>query len=524
MVHREAIIAPDGGTIATDAADPILEIGSGIHAHSYLLRRDGYWIQSPLTWYSDPGSWDLSPGYDPASGATFDRVINTDCVFCHVGQIRIHGNDPQQFEIVEHTIGCERCHGPGDRHVAAQREQARSRDGGAVGIDAAADSRDQIVNPASLSRERSEAICSQCHLQGIVASGPPDSNRWSFRPGEDLGQTVTEFQLRGVDSQFRIVGHTEQLHQSACYQGSKTLTCITCHDPHAPRPTAAAFRQMCLDCHQSSDCGVPGGDRMEINNDDCNQCHMPIRPTNVTHAALHDHRIAVHERSYQLAELPLPEPLAAPGQAVRPDLVPISEQSGLKPPQQQRRRALAVHALLFQGNLPVELSPRVGQAQATLLQLYKDGVRDPNVAVTLAHVYLNSNMLPAARQLARQSVGEQIPGSRAYAGAAEVLAKIALREQDNREALKWFQELTRVRRVSGDHFMLGVCQLNAGNVDEAVSALEQALRIDPALLPAHEDLQRIFAEMGAGPRSRAHGRAVKALRALSSAMENDALQ
>src|SRR6056297_793730 len=51
MLHREAILAPDGGTIATDVAHPELEIGSGIHAHSYLLRRDGYWIQSPLTWY-----------------------------------------------------------------------------------------------------------------------------------------------------------------------------------------------------------------------------------------------------------------------------------------------------------------------------------------------------------------------------------------------------------------------------------------------------------------------------------------
>lgn len=277
---------------------------------------------------------------------------------------------------------------------------------------------------------------------------------------------------------------------------------------------------MCLECHGSSECGVPSVKRVTINNDDCNRCHMPSRPTNVTHAALHDHRIAVQERSYQLADLPVPAAADVVGQAAVPNLVPLSEMSGLSAQQQRRRWTLAIHSLLFRGNLPAELGPQVGQAQTALLGLYKSGVRDPNVTVTLAHAYLNSNRLATARQLAVKTVGEETPGTRGYVGAADVLAQIALRDQDNQLALKWFEELTRTRRVSGDHFMVGVCQLNAGNVEEAVAALEQALRIDPALLPAHEDLERIFSQTGNLQRSRAHARAAHALRALSRSIDH----
>jgi len=166
MWHRERVTAADGQTIATDAGRPVLEIGSGLHAHSYLLRRDGFWVQSPLTWYAAIDGWDLSPGYDPASQATFDRMVTTNCVFCHVGRVEVAGGDPHRFAVVDETIGCQRCHGAGVEHVRHHRtgdfdresDASKDRDAGRNNPS------DDIVHPGTLSRSRQEAICSQCHL------------------------------------------------------------------------------------------------------------------------------------------------------------------------------------------------------------------------------------------------------------------------------------------------------------------------------------------------------------------------
>ena len=51
-----------------------------------------------------------------------------------------------------HEIGCERCHGPGELHVA-HPEIIGGRDM-------------TIVNPASLAPSLRDAVCEQCHLQG----------------------------------------------------------------------------------------------------------------------------------------------------------------------------------------------------------------------------------------------------------------------------------------------------------------------------------------------------------------------
>jgi hypothetical protein len=347
-------------------------MGSGLHAHSYLTRRDGFWIESPLTWYAEPQQWELSPGYDPTTQATLDRVITTDCAFCHVGQIRIHGNDMHRFTIEEVSIGCERCHGPGQHHVTAHRAAERggrgdSQESNAIPLDVAQD----IINPLSLSREAQEAVCSQCHLQGIIFSRSSGFNRWDFVPGQLLSDAITQYQLDGVDPQFRIVGHAEQLHASACYLQTETLTCTTCHDPHAPPLSIEEYRQACIECHQTNGCSVREDDRIRTQHDDCSVCHMPIRPTNVTHAALHDHRIAVHDRSYALAALKPPASVApAEDQnSGAPRLVAITEESTLEPWRQKRRWSMAMHSLAFQGAMPERTRSGIPASQEDAAQL-----------------------------------------------------------------------------------------------------------------------------------------------------------
>jgi tetratricopeptide (TPR) repeat protein len=130
----------------------------------------------------------------------------------------------------------------------------------------------------------------------------------------------------------------------------------------------------------------------------------------------------------------------------------------------------------------------------------------------LAKDYLEADLLAAARQLADRVVSETDAGQVPYVGAADVLGRLALRAEDNQSALQWYRQLTKLRRVSGDFFLLGLCESNAGNVDAAIEAFEQALRIDPTLVPAHEHLARVLQDSGNTHRARLHQQAIRSLR------------
>ncbi len=527
MMHREQVRGRNSETLAINQASMKFEVGSGTHAHSYIFERDGFFVQSPLTWYESVKKWELSPGYDATSHATFDRTVTTACAFCHVGTIRTEGNYVEQFAIDELTIGCERCHGAGGNHVQFHSEDTALAQKSLI---------DDIVHPKRLSRSLAESICAQCHLQGIVSSSAPGANRWDYRPGEPLSNIVTEFQLSGSESTFRIVGHTEQMHASRCYQNSETLTCTTCHDPHAhgtrqaeqamPALTASALtasaltaqRNNCVSCHNDAHCKVPLDVRVATQQDDCVRCHMPRRDTNVPHAALHDHRIAVHSKSYLLAKMPVPESvlkLEEPSTEL-PRLVAINDDSHLPEWQQQRRWSLAMHSLAFGDQLPIQMQSDLAQAQAKLIELYRSGHADPNLLVSLAKDYLAANQTSIAADLARRAIDESKAGEIGYLGAADVLAQLALLDQDNQSATKWYRELARYRRVSGDHIMLAICENNAGNRSAAVTELEIALRIDPTAILAHEVMASVLESDGMSDRANAHRDAIKAIRSAGS--------
>lgn len=504
MQHRESIFGADGELIARNSIDLVYEIGSGAHAHTYLGKRDGYWIESPLTWYEQANQWGLSPGFDGEDSAMFDRAITTTCVFCHAGEVQADKVQSSQFSITHASIGCERCHGSGAQHVADQRSDQN------LSL-----SELNIVHPGKIARENREAICSQCHLQGIVSSSSSDFDRWDFQPGELLSEHVTEFQLDEGEESFRIVGHTEQLHQSECYLQTEVLSCVTCHHPHPVSDQAVVYRDLCIGCHaSSSSCDVPLSVRIETQQDQCQTCHMPKRPTDVTHAALHDHRIAVHDESYLLAELSIPESDSVP-KSKKPRLVAISATDHLTKTERDRRRLLAFHSLASSGGLPGSMKDDFKIAQRELVELFKSGVNDASVRTTLANSYFAAGSWATAERLARSVVETEVAGSHASIGAMDVLARVALKRQDNEAARSSYQELTEMRRVSGDHFMLGVCELNANRIEPAIVAFEQALRIDSTLIVAHEYLAQIFQAENRMDRSRLHQQAARRLRGLS---------
>lgn len=492
-VHRESIYAATGEVVAINIAQPSLRFGSGTHAHSYLFQRDGYFIQSPITFYSPIDAYGLSPGYDPQAQATFDRSVTAKCAYCHVGSLRTWGNYLERFQVAEASIGCERCHGAGAGHVARYRSKGAILKSN-IGNE---EVNDEIVNPAHLDRQHSQAICAQCHLQGIASVTASGANVWDFRPGELLSRLTTTFQLQGPQQDFKIVGHVEQLEQSACYLGDSTLTCISCHSPHAHEHSRAPvdLQQQCLQCHESQACGVSELQRQQTQGNHCTVCHMPRRDTNVPHAALHDHRIGIHQQSFELAGTTTVS--LSDSTATEPTrLVAIGETAAPEIKTSQRRRALAFHSLFRRGLLPEELDQQWQTAQQELLSLSRAGDADPAVLVATSDMYVNHRQFEPARQLAERALQLTEQSDSPYLAAHELLAQIAFQAGDSATALQHYRELTKLRLVTADLLMLGICESNCGDLAAAIQATERALQLDPTLIFAHEQMIQYLRAQG----------------------------
>src|SRR5437867_7597547 len=120
---------------------------------AYLLERTI--IQLPLGWYAEKGGyWGMNSGYDRPDHYGFRRPITYDCMFCHNAYPPVLAGHEQQFaqSVYEgplpEGIDCQRCHGPGSRHVQLAATAGAKRQ----------DIRSAIVNPSRLSAERQMEI------------------------------------------------------------------------------------------------------------------------------------------------------------------------------------------------------------------------------------------------------------------------------------------------------------------------------------------------------------------------------
>jgi Flp pilus assembly protein TadD len=271
-------------------------LGSGNHARSYLhLTSRGTLQQLPLGWYSEKGGyWGMNPGYDRPDYQGSTRVIHYECMFCHNAYPRIPpGHDepaaPAQYlEPIPQGIDCQRCHGPGQQHVAA----AETRDATREQIRAA------IVNPARLTPEREMEVCLQCHLETTSRLLPHSLQRFnrapfSYIPGQPLAGFRLSFDMAaGKNTAFEINDAGYRLRESACFlKSAGKLRCTTCHDPHAithGETAAAGYNATCQNCHK-----VFTQTRAEhAAGANCVACHMPKRRTDdAVHIVMTDHKI-----------------------------------------------------------------------------------------------------------------------------------------------------------------------------------------------------------------------------------------
>lgn len=462
-------------------------IGSGHFSRTYLAEIDGFLTEAPLTWFASTGQWGMSPGYDQAAHEGFARPAIERCVACHAGAVEPVEGTVQKLRIHETAIGCERCHGPGALHVETRKRQPASESGtpGSSDVDYT------IVNPVHLSRDLSEAVCQQCHLTSsaeVMARGRRLSD---YRPGLPLQEYLQFFRERVPEKSMKVVGHGDQLARSRCYQKSGTLTCITCHNPHAtpsPEQRPTHYRAICLKCHDADECRTqPRFLDPQSRENDCTHCHMPVGPTEIIHLAFTHHRIGIHDRESS------PENAATAEDTVE-ELEPLHDLSFLGDVDRLRSQGLAWydHAALEAGpHVDLELQ----RAQKSLENVRGSGLRDGQVDAALAQIVRVAGD-PRAPGFAAQALSDPLLAADPRSGAISILAHDHYAHGRTDEALEHVHDLLKMRRNSANWILLGNCELQRGDSAAAMAAFEQAVSVDPKLITVHQSLARLYALAG----------------------------
>ncbi|HMI51940.1 MAG TPA: multiheme c-type cytochrome [Candidatus Saccharimonadales bacterium] len=256
-----------GARTRTERLD--LVIGSGGKGQSYLFWKDDELFQLPVGYSTVLHKWINGPGYVDGT-AKFDRTVIPRCLECHATYFasEVPGPDFNLYDRRNYVLGisCERCHGPGRRHVESQGKK----------VDGAA-AEPSIVNPAKLNAARKSDLCIQCHGgQGERELLPA----FSYVPGQPLEKYID---LGAADPAADVDVHGKQgklLAKSKCFQSSTDMTCSTCHNVHKPEPDLAAMSQHCLSCHQTkaTPTHLAAGNSITSN---CIDCHMPTLESKV---------------------------------------------------------------------------------------------------------------------------------------------------------------------------------------------------------------------------------------------------
>jgi predicted CXXCH cytochrome family protein len=270
-------------------------MGSGNHAQTFLhLTARNTLQQLPLGWYVEKGGYQaMNPGYDRFDYQGSTRAIHYECMFCHNGYPRIAASGREDGAEARYTtplpegIDCQRCHGPGARHIAAASRAGATRD----------EIRVAIVNPARLNPERELEVCLQCHLETSSRSLPHSIRRFNRGPFDYVpGQPLENFRLDfdrspGKNQDVEVAGAGYRLRASQCFlKSAGKLRCTSCHKPHdIPHGEAAVqrYNRVCEGCHAAPQ--APGHQAHA----DCIGCHMPKRRTDdAVHIVMTDHKIS----------------------------------------------------------------------------------------------------------------------------------------------------------------------------------------------------------------------------------------
>ncbi len=242
--------------------------GSG-HRGLTLVGHDetGQLRELRMSYYGKEIGWDRTTGHatHPSSLGTFlGRPLDAEglhhCLDCHTTEVRA-ARDHTGPASSDRGIGCERCHGPAGNHIKAVESTYPEM---------------AIALPKHATALEITNLCGQCH-----------------RPRGGAIQLDRRSAARFQAAVFS---------QSRCYDpGSRTFTCVTCHNPHQDaRKDRAFYESKCLACHSSEEPSPSESLAKRLPScpvnpsKGCIECHMPLVKEAMAHSSFINHSIRVY--------------------------------------------------------------------------------------------------------------------------------------------------------------------------------------------------------------------------------------
>jgi len=257
-------VSDGAGTIS----EPLLYcFGSGVAGQTYIFRHGGSLYESRVSYFQKLrglGLTILHPREVPKSlaeavGRRMSEEGARGCFSCHT-TAAVNGSR-LQLERLAGGVGCEACHGPGERHVAAVRA------GNFKSL--------QIFNPAKLDAlDLMQEFCATCHVSFEEVSHMPELG----------GANNIRFQPYRI---FKSRGHLLD---------DRRISCTACHDPHDKlRHEAAFYDAKCTACHLNGprEARTPAraAAPCPVSTRQCVTCHMPKVELPEMHFKFTDHWI-----------------------------------------------------------------------------------------------------------------------------------------------------------------------------------------------------------------------------------------
>jgi predicted CXXCH cytochrome family protein len=529
--QRRYQIGPDGKE--TNGIEKKIDyvVGSGNHVRAYLHRTSrNTLVELPLAWYAENGGeWGMNPGYDRPDHPGFRRNITYACMFCHNGIPETPAGGTDEAEPVFtgrmlEGIDCQRCHGPGAKHVAAAQTRGAKLE----------DVRKAIVNPARLSPEREMEVCLQCHLETTSYRLPDSIVRYqrgpfSYRPGEPLADFMLHFDRVPPNDKFEIAGEAYRLRLSACFQKSgERLRCTTCHNPHdIPRGEQAAehYTSVCRQCHQTALNQLAAAGK-HTQSADCVGCHMPKRRTeDAVQVVMTDHYIQRRKPARDLLQ-PIAEFRETDENSYRGPVVPYYPNPLPQGPESELY--LAVAQVSQKSNLAqgiaeltaaiekyhpdrIDYYLQLGDAMIAAgkmdkaVPLYEEALRrQPRSFIALrklAFALHSAGQFPRAVDLLKQALELQPADAAGWHELGLDYLNLGARS----DAIAAFQKAIALDEDMAEAYnSLGGVWLESGDVSQAESALREAIRIQPDYAEAHSNLGNALSSAGQFEEARYH--------------------
>ena len=255
---------------AKSISTPILYcFGQGHVGQTYIFRYKDVLYETRVSFFQKLNQLDFTIGHRPNVPVSLEdalgRAIAGDepqqCFGCHsTGAV---SGAELKLERLRAGVGCEACHGPGEKHLVAMKEKKLDEP--------------QIFNPGGLGGfELSQSFCGTCHTSfeaAMLLPGQSGINNIRFQP-------------------YRM------FNSRAHNTNDPRISCLACHNPHeALKQDAAYYDAKCLACHLTTAKETKTERRSAaacpVSTKNCASCHMPKVDLPGMHASFTDHWIRI---------------------------------------------------------------------------------------------------------------------------------------------------------------------------------------------------------------------------------------